>query len=155
MTPVQFAEDLARELGGVLGNIRLQAPSGKESGINIFTFGLPIEKTQEDRGKKFPYALITLEEGGVQGADDPQKVKANILIGVYDNGMENQGKAWVLNIINDISERFLKNPVLEPCYYADDEITWVMDREEEYPYHYGAVGMVFNIPAVRREDEYA
>lgn len=155
MTPVQFAEDLARELGGVLGHIRLPAPSGKESGINIFTFGLPVEKTQEDRGKKFPYALITLEEGGVQGATGPQKIKVNILIGVYDSGMENQGKAWVLNIINDIGERFLENPVLEPCYYADDEITWVMDREEEYPFHYGAVGMAFNIPAVRRENEYA
>ena len=38
MTPVQFAEDLAQELGGVLGHIRLPTPSGDESGINIFTF---------------------------------------------------------------------------------------------------------------------
>ncbi len=155
MTPVQFAEDLAMELKVVLGHIRLPAPSGEESGIHIFTFGLPIEKTKGAREGKFPYVLITLEEGGVKGRTEPQKVKVSLLIGVYDNGMGNQGKAWVMNIINDIGERFLANPVLGPCYYADDEVTWVMDREEEYPYHYGMVGMVFNIPTVRRENEYA
>ena len=60
-----------------------------------------------------------------------------------------------MNIINDICERFSEDPALKGRYYADEEIKWVVDTEEEYPYHYGAVWLVFNVPAFRRESEYA
>lgn len=154
MTPNQFSASLKKELGDVTSHIRLQTPSGEASKINIFEFGLPIEKTKEDSGRKFPYILITLPDGYIQGSE-PQKVYVHLLVGVYDNGGENQGKSWVLNIINDICERFLANPVLEGRYYADDEIKWVIDEEEKYPYHYGMVELAFNLPASRRENEYA
>lgn len=154
MTPVQLVESLGEELKTITGHIRLPSQYEKESGINIFKFGLPLEKTNEDRGEKFPYILLTIEEGGIKG-EEAQIVSVRLLIGIYDDGMENQGKYWVLNIINDICERFLKNPVLEGECYADDEIVWVVDDKVEYPYHYGAVRLIFNIPAFRRESEYA
>ncbi len=164
MVPVIFVEELADELGIILSHMQLPDPSGGRTKINVFQFGLPIEKTIEktkDRTKEiskktFPYALIIPQEGTVTGEGlEPQKVYIYLLIGIYDDDTDNQGKKHVLNIINDICERFLKDPVLKGGYYADEEIKWVVDTEEEYPYHYGAVWMTFNIPTFRRENRYA
>lgn len=155
MTAVQFMEDLADELKKVLSHMQLPDESGGTRQINIFQYGLPLEKTKEDKKKKFPYVLIIPDEGGIEDNESSQKVSVNILIGIYDNGMENQGKRHVLNVINDICERFLVNPDLKEKYYADERLTWVIDKEEEHPYHYGAVGMVFNTPTFRRENENA
>lgn len=155
MVPVQFIEDLAAELEIVLSHMRFKTPSKEEVGINIFPFGIPIEKTNEDPKKKFPYVLIQPLDGGIPDSMSAQKVKLQLLIGIYDNDTANQGKKDILNVINDICERFLKNPTLKNQYYAEEEIAWVLDPEDEFPYHYGAVSIVFNIPAFRRESEYA
>lgn len=155
MIPVQFIESLSVELEKVIEHIRLPSPLGKETGINIFQFGLPVEKTAEEKKKKFPYLLIDMPDGEIQGNKGEYKVGVDLLVGVYDDGAENQGKKWVLNIINDICERFLKDPVLDGNYYADDEVVWVIDKKDEWPYHYGEIGMEFHIPVFGREDMYA
>lgn len=155
MTAVQFMEDLKEELQKVLSHMQFPNESGGTSQINIFSFGLPLEKTKEDKKKKFPYVLIIPDEGEIADSISPQTMSVQILIGIYDNGMENQGKRHVLNVIDGICERFLKNPDLKGKYYADEKITWVIDKEEEHPYHYGAVGMVFNMATFRRENENA
>lgn len=156
MTPVQLIEDLKEELEEVLKHMQFPDElTGKTTGIHVFDFGIPFEKTSEDKKKKYPYILIVPEEGGIETAASPQTVKIYLLIGIYDNGMENQGKRHVLNVINDICGRFLVNPALKGKYYADEKIAWVVDSDEEYPYHFGAVWLTFNMPAIRREDKYA
>lgn len=156
MTPVQLIEDLEEELKETLAHLQLPDElTGGTTDINVFSFGIPQEKTAEDRKKKFPYVLIVPDEGAINNSSSPQTVSIKLLVGIYDKGLENQGKKHVLNVINDICQRFLINPDLKGRYYADEKITWVVDSEEEYPYHYGAVWMVFNTPAFRRESEYA
>lgn len=155
MTPVQLIEDIEKELKKVLEHIRLPSPLGEDTVINIFQYGLPIEKTQEDAKRKFPYVLILPKEGDTGEITEPQKVNIQLLIGIFENGLENQGKKWVLNIINDITERFLKEPILNGRYYADEKMNWVIDTEEEYPYHYGAMWITFNTATFRRESEHA
>lgn len=153
MTPVQLVNDLEEDLKKVLSHIKLPSYKKKESGVNIFKYGIPVEKTNEDIHKKFPYILIIPKDGNIN--EDGQKVSIHLLIGLYDDGVENQGKQWVLNVINDICERFSKNPVLSGNYYTDKEMDWVVDIEEEYPFHYGEISLVFNVPAFGREDRYA
>ncbi len=156
MVPVIFVEELASELENILSHMQLPNPLGERKNINIFQLGLPVEKTEEESERKFPYVLIVPQEGNITGGrSEPQTVYIYLLIGVYDDNTDNQGKKHVLNIISDISGRFLKDPVLDGKYYADEEIKWVVDTEEEYPYHYGAVWMTFNIPTFRRENRYA
>lgn len=156
MTTIQFLEDLAEELKEELAHLQFPCEiTGETTGIQVFQYGLPIERTINDKKKKFPYVLILPEEGELGESTQPQDVKVYMLIGIYDKDMENQGKRHVLNVIHDICERFQKNPVLKGRYYADEKITWVVDKEEEYPYHYGAVWMVFHTAAIRRENEYA
>ncbi|NBH27668.1 hypothetical protein D3Z60_18265 [Lachnospiraceae bacterium] len=155
MTIIQLVEDLSEELKDVLSHMQFPDElTGKTTDINVFQFGIPREKTAEDKKKKFPYILIVPDEGGIEDSTSPQTVSIQILIGIYDKGLENQGKRQVLNVINDICERFLKNPAMKGWCYADEKITWVIDKEDEYPYHYGAVWMVFNTPAFRREDRF-
>lgn len=156
MTPIQLMESLKKELEEVLRHLQFPDElSGKTTGINIYSFGIPQEKTAEDKKKRFPYVLLLPDEGSIEDSSSPQKVGIKLLIGIYDRGMENQGKMLVMNVINDIYERFMVTPVLEGGCYADEKIIWVVDQEEEYPYHYGAIWLVFNIPAFRRENEYA
>lgn len=161
MVPVQFVEELAEELITILSHMKFEAPKKKgaeinmeDAEINIFQYGLPIEKANGDPIKKFPYVLIEPMEGQIPDSVEEQKVKVQLLIGLHDNESMNHGKKQVLNIINDICERFLKNPVLKN-YHADEKITWLLDTEDEYPFHYGAVLMEFYIPSYGRENEYA
>ena len=59
MTPVQLMEDLKSDLQKVLGHLSFPDElTGDTTGISVFQYGLPIEKTQDDRKKKFPYVLI-------------------------------------------------------------------------------------------------
>lgn len=156
MTPVQLMEDLKSDLQKVLRHLSFPDElTGDTTGISVFQYGLPIEKTQDDRKKKFPYVLILPDEGAVEDSMSPQTISVQLLIGIFDKGMENQGKKHVLNVINDICERFLKDPGLEGRYYADEKIVWVVDKEEEHPYHYGAVWLTFHAAAYRRESELA
>lgn len=155
MVPVIFMDDLAEEIRKTLRHMTLPSPEGGTCTANVFQYGLPVEMTKGDRKGRFPYVLLMPQDGSRGGGTEPLKISVQMLIGLYDNGTENQGKRHVLNVINDISGRFQKDAVLKGRYYAEDEIRWVVDTEDEYPYHYGAVWMTFNIPAYRREDRYA
>ena len=156
MTALELVEDLADELGKVLGHLAFPDElSGETTGISVYQFGIPIEETRGDRRKKFPYVLILPDEGAVESASSPWSVRVQLLIGIFDDGKENQGKRHVLNVIHDVCERFLRDPVLAGRYYADEGITWVVDKEEENPYHYGAVWLSFVAAAFRRENELA
>lgn len=163
MVPAQFVEDLAEELKTILSHMKFEAPIShmkfeapkmRDAEINIFQYGLPIEKANGDPVKKFPYVLIELMEGAIPDSVEEQRVNVQLLIGLYDNDDNNHGKKQVLNVINDICERFLKNPVLK-IYHADEKITWLLDTEDVHPYHYGAVLMEFYIPSYGRENEHA
>ncbi|WP_167955125.1 hypothetical protein [Anaerosporobacter faecicola] len=155
---------MKEELEKVLGEVRLKDPNntGKYTSIKIYEQVLPKIKIEYDRydeeeedqsEEPFPYIIIKLDSGKIVNEDEA--VKVELLIATYDDDLQNQGHKDVLNIINKIYERFYKNPMLANKYFRVNDIDWVLQDDDMYPYYYGAMGMEFKVRMFKKEDRFA
>ena len=103
----------------------------------------------------YPYIIVRVEQGKIEGIDQEQTVFVNLIIGVIDRGYENQGHKDVLNIIQKIYERFAKNAILAKKYECTMPIEWALQDEESFPYFFGGMALQFETIRIRREDPYA
>lgn len=164
MIATELQDDLIEELKNVLKNELFKNeyydPDNKSSSeyipLNFFAQSLPIESSREDEeDTHFPYVIVKLDNGTVPDADSPHEVKVVIVIGLYDNDNKNQGHRDVLHIISMIYERFAKQPMLIHKYVAKESFNWALQDEETHPYYFGGIELSFDIPAIKKEDEFA
>lgn len=164
MIATQLQDDLISELQNVLRNELFKnenhdpdEPASKECiPLNFYSQSLPIESSRDDDEKSyFPYVIVKLDSGNIPDTSSAHEVKTIIVIGLYDNNLNNQGYRDILHIINMIYERFAENPCLCKKYIAKEPFNWALQDEETHPYFFGGIELSFDIPAVKREDEFA
>ena len=166
-------DDLAADLAEIFKHFFLKDPQGKTVQLNIFKQNLPIptaaempdtvtdEELEEGvydaiaKEDPYPYIIVRVEQGKIEGIDQEQTVIVNLIIGVIDRGYENQGHKDVLNIIQKIYERFAKNAILAKKYECTMPIEWALQDEESFPYFFGGMALQFETIRIRREDPYA
>lgn len=174
MVATFLQDDLAAELKTVFSGLKLKTPMGGLSEVNVFTQALPIPPpTEPPEGEDqtlleegftdtdpvktedpYPYAIVRVEDGRIEAIDDDQTVTVLVILGVYDDDLRNQGHKDVLNMIQDIYERFAKNAILARKYECQHPIQWSLQEEESYPYFFGGVALTFNTVQIRREDSF-
>lgn len=155
MTPLMLQDDLVNEIGSLLADYRYKEPSGGFAVVNVFAQNIPVLQTDEE-DEPFPYIIVRLENGGDTGKGDSfNTVNISIVIGIWDDSAEAQGHRDVMNVIQKIYERFHENPCLNGRAVYTGEFEWVIREDLYHPYFFGACGMSFRIPAVRREDSLA
>jgi len=157
MVPLQFQDDLKEELEKVLDHLAFESPVSKDKNgckIKIFKQMLPYKYTDEEEDP-YPYIIVRLQNGEMEKPDGAHKVKVLIIIGIYERNKENQGHQHVLNIIQDIIQRFTVDPMLKNHYFAEPRIDWALSDSNSYPYFFGAMEMTFCTPTFRRESEFA
>lgn len=165
MTLIFLQDDLKKELDKILGEMRLKDPNRpkEHTSIKVYEQAIPKiridyenskEEEEEDQSEEpFPYIIIKIDSGKIMNEYEAAKVE--LLIATYDNNLENQGHKDILNIINKIYERFYKNPMLANKYYRVNDIDWVLQDDDMYPYFYGAMGMEFKVKMFKKEDRFA
>lgn len=169
MTSIFLQDDLKEELEKILGEMRLKDPNKpkEHTSIKVYEQAIPKiridygncneeeeEEEEEDQSEEpFPYIIIKLDSGKIMNEEEAAKVE--LLIATYDDDLKNQGHKDILNIINKIYERFYKNPMLANKYYRVNNIDWVLQDDDMYPYFYGAMGMEFKVRMFKKEDRYA
>lgn len=170
MTATFLQDDLVDELKELLKDFKLKDPEGNESSINVFKQFLPIperkkpeEYSQEELEEglvdteieedPYPYIIVRLEQGTIDAPSAEQEIIVNLIIGVIDRSLENQGHKDVLNIIHDIYNRFAINPVLAHKYECTTPINWALQEEESFPYFIGGMALRFLTIPIRREDK--
>lgn len=174
MVATFLQDDLVEELKLVFKDLRYKTPGGELSEINIFPQALPIpgpaeplegestEYLEEGLGvtdpvkeeDPYPYAIVRIEDGKIETIDGNQAVTVLIILGTYNDSLENQGHKDILNMIQRIYERFAKNAILAKKYELIHPISWSLQEEESYPYFIGGVALTFNTLEIRREDPY-
>ncbi len=176
MVATFLQDDLVQELKKIFDGFLLKSPDGTLSPVNVFAQYLPIPKpaptpkgdvdpelVEEGLAASdvltvpdpYPYIIVRVVEGEIKEIEDDQAVETMILIGIYDNDLNNQGYKDVLNIIQKIYERFSKNAILNRRYECVMPIEWVLQEEESYPYYIGGMTLNFITHPIRREDRYA
>lgn len=174
MVATFLQDDLVEELKKIFDGFRLKNPLGELSEINVFSQALPIpapvappadaEQELIEEGlvdtdpvkveDPYPYAIVRVQEGKIETIDGAQSVAAFIILGVYDESLQNQGHKDVLNMIQKIYERFAKNAILAGKYELLHPIEWTLQEEESYPYFIGGMALNFSTLPIRREDPY-
>ena len=170
MTPLDLQDDLVAELKELFQPFLYKVPmdledldtedggaaaSVKRVPINVYSQALPVQQSDEEEDP-VPYLIVRLSSGEDPGGESSSNtVKLVIIIGVWDDALDNQGHRDVLNIIQKIYERFSKNPCLNHRSVYTGEFNWAAQEDGYFPYFFGACSMSFNIAAIRREDPLA
>lgn len=122
MVATFLQDDLVEELKLVFKDLRYKTPGGELSEINIFPQALPIpgpaeppegestEYLEEGLGvtdpvkeeDPYPYAIVRIEDGKIETIDGNQAVTVLIILGAYNDSLENQGHKDILNMIQRI-----------------------------------------------------
>lgn len=175
MVATFLQDDLVEELKKIFENFRLKNPDGETSKINVFAQELPIlpptippaegtdpvlleeglaDTDPADVEDPYPYAIVRIGDGEIKNIDGDQAVTVLIILGVFDDALNNQGHKDVLNMIDKITERFRKNAILAKKYECQHPIQWTLQEEQSYPYYVGGIALTFSTLQIRREDPY-
>ncbi|MCI8950040.1 MAG: hypothetical protein HFG49_08365 [Lachnospiraceae bacterium] len=172
LTPLFFQEALKKEMEEMTKDMRFcQQRSQERVSLNVFCQSLPIpgkKNTQEDTGMDFdtidyidgqeeaaafpfPWCLVKIDGGHIPKVNDRQEVQVAVCFGIFNDSLENQGHKEVLNLIQNVYERFSVNPILDGQYTCSGEFEWALQDEDTYPYFFGAIGTTFWFSGFRRE----
>ena len=156
MTALDLQDELAKEVKNILKDIMtLNAAGERVSGVQVYKQNLPIIMSgEEDESKFLPYAIVRLAEGKTEDDDSPWSVTVDMLFGAYDPGEANQGHQHIMVMCQRVTDRFAAEPLLAGKFRAEQDMEWVMQEEDTYPYYFGGVRMKFNTPKIERRDPF-
>lgn len=157
MTVGNLQKELMKDIGNIFEKDLFKDSLGKYVSLNIYAQNLPIRE-DEDAPDPVPYIVVRVLDGKVKGWVEAQEVQVMLILGCFDDNVNNDGHEILLELIQKIEERFLKNPILSKQFmFLNDEqhpFEWALQEEESFPYFYGAISMSFRTPTIRKEDEY-
>lgn len=127
----------------------------KRRPLRIFAQDVPINETGDDFDPA-PYVIVRLKSGDDDGsADGVNVVQVIFIICIWDEDNDSQGYRDVLDIIQKIYVRFHKEPMLNNQFMYAGNYHWALQEDNYWPYFFGACTLNFNIPSIRRENEFA
>lgn len=157
MTVRNLQKELMKDIGNIFEKDLFKDSLGKYVSLNIYAQNLPIRE-DEDAPDSVPYIVVRVLDGKVKGWVEAQEVQVMLIFGCFDDNVNNDGHEILLELIQKIEERFLKNPILSKQFmFLNDEqhpFEWALQEEESFPYAFGAISMSFRTPTIRKEDKY-
>lgn len=127
----------------------------KRRPLRIFAQDVPINETDNDFDPA-PYIIVRAKSGDDDGtADGVNTVQIILIIAIWDDNNDSQGYRDVLDIIQKIYIRFHKEPMLNNQFMYAGNFHWALQEDNYWPYFFGACTLNFNIPSIRRENEFA
>ena len=157
MTVRNLQKELMKDIGNIFEKDLFKDSLGKYVSLNVYAQNLPIRE-DEDAPDPVPYIVVRVLDGKVKGWVEAQEVQVMLIFGCFDDNVNNDGHEILLELIQKIEERFLKNPILSKQFmFLNDEqhpFEWALQEEESFPYAFGAISMSFRTPTIRKEDKY-
>lgn len=155
MTPLNLQDELIKELERLFEGKVYKSPEGENVSLKVFPQDIP-RQVNDDDSDPIPYIIVRLNKGDDEGGRDSfNTVRVVIIVGMWDDSPDEQGYRDVMNAIQDIYERFAKNPNLNAIAQFSGDFHWAMQEDGYFPYYFGACTLSFYIAAIRREDPFA
>ncbi len=154
MTHFYLVTDLIEEISEILKDIKTKNVTGEEiTGVKGYEQCLPIIKDDEDDADKFfPYFIVRIQEGVTPDDTEPWEDTVSILFGIHDDDVQTNGHRHILTMIQRVTDRFAKEPLLKNKYRASEKMQWALQEEDTYPYYFGGVELKFRVPKIGRSD---
>ena len=161
MTAEFAADALADDLKNLLAGQLFRSSAGEMRAIRVHLNDLPVPTgNDEDRSQDAPepYIIVQIGEGTIPEGDAAQEVQIVLVIALYDDRPDRQGYRDVLHIIQEITARYCKNPVVRirpgsagargGPYTVKKPIGWSVQNQPTTPYYYGIVEFSLEIPNI-------
>lgn len=161
MTAEFAADALAADLEDLFAGQLYRSSAGEKRAIRVHVNDLPVPTgNDEDRSQdaQEPYIIARITEGTIPEEDAAQEVQIILVICLYDDRPDRQGYRDLLHIIQEITARYCKNPVirLRPGsagarggpYTVKKPIGWSVQNQPTTPYYYGIVEFSLEIPNI-------
>ena len=161
MTAEFAADALNEDLKELFAGQLFQSSAGERRPIRYFVNDLPVATgNDEDRSQNAqePYIVARIMEGTIPEGDAAQEVQIVLVICLYDDRPDRQGYRDVLHIIQEITARYCKNPVIRirpgsagargGPYTVRKPIGWSVQNQPTTPYYYGIVEFTLEIPTI-------
>lgn len=155
MNARELQTGIVADLNGLFQDSLYKTPAGTMAKPSFFMQFLPKRQSEED-DDPFPYGIVRLDNGAIAGPTDPHQVAIIILVGVFDDAIENQGHTTVLEIMEKIQEHYQREPVVKDLggrmigrLNTDTPVSWALQDEESYPFFFGGLNLTFDLPAPR------
>ena len=123
--------------------------------VSIHEQDLPLKIESEDEDAEFPYIIIRLSEGEMEQQDAAELVTVILIFSSEDANRNQHGYKDILNMIQAVKERFLKNPQLGEFFTAELPMKWVIQENETHDIYFGGMELNFACPAICRESRFA
>ena len=163
MTALELQKALASEIKELFSSELFKSPSGGYAHIQTFRQNLPIRQVEvisdgteeftdeESDEDPFPFVIVRLHSGEIASQADPHKVTVLLIVGAFDDSLDNDGHDSVMSILDQIQRHYEGNPVAGGRFILDDPFDWYLQEESSYPYFYGSAETHWKAPAPRRE----
>lgn len=149
MIPVDLQDGLESRVVNALSGLTFRIPDGEEVPINVYKQQLPERETEDDLSL-YPYVIIKLSDGEQSEEGGPQTIKVLMVIGVFDEGLNNQGYRDVTTIIQKIHQDLLSTPLVNKKFILEYPFKWVIHDEDVYPFYFGGIEMVWSAHVPQR-----
>lgn len=163
MTISNLQDAFVEELQDLFSERKYKKPYSENEervALKVYSQALPksfrLEDEEPPELSLAPYIIVELDEGNSGNTDKAEQVKMRLIICIYDDEENNQGHKDVMEIIEQVKNRFLINPLLKNQYrYNEDEgIQWALPDDDTHPYFFGGLDITFEAPTVRKEDDW-
>jgi len=149
--------DLIAEIESLISDLEFKRADGtKVFGAPGYIQQLPkLESDDEDPDQYFPYFIVRHTQSTTENDTAPWIATFNILLGVYDDDESNIGHFQLENAVQRITDRFVFDPLLSHAWRALQNIEIAIQEDDTYPYFFGGIELKFQVPKIRRNDEYS
>lgn len=119
--------------------------------VAVYPQQLPISSSADDEPEYAPYCIVRVTDGTVTGANDTETVSVILLFCVLSDGLDAQGYADVLHLMQLAKQYILEHPVIGSAYTVMSEsVQWTLQLEDTHPYYIGGVTASYECPAIVR-----
>lgn len=152
MTPIFLQRCLVAELKVLFtGFCSTDDVSQKFSTVKVFAQDLPIA-FGGDEEEQVPYIIVRIDSGNIQELNQQERVEMILIFCMKSTNESRQGYLDIMNMIQRVKDRFLRNFRLGEYFFFEPPFEWVVQEEDTFPYFYGAVKMNFYCPGIILEE---
>lgn len=149
-TPYLLQDALVKEIKAIFEDFETQNAEGNPALLNVYPQNLPTKKMEDD-SEHFPYVVVRVNDGGINGENEEKKCRITLVIGVYDDSPDRQGYKATLNVLQRLETHFFAKRIIDDRYRIEYPYNWTLHDEDMHPYYFGGVETNWVLPVVREE----
>ena len=92
MTARELQKAIMEDLRELFATDQFKTPDGKMASPGLYPQFLPQLESDDDTDP-FPYIIVRIDSGGIETQTDPHKISIILVIGIFEDSLENKGHA--------------------------------------------------------------